>query len=138
MHADTQPISANPVQHVAKSDAVLRDPRHETFVAEYMQNGGIACKAYAVAYPDVTSPAALRSNSSRLLARSDVADRVRALRRVMADALNADLSELVLQAHEMATATVDDLAPVETSGVGTATALGTPTNGARPRSYAGH
>jgi len=44
-----------------------------------MKNGGVACKAYAVAYPE-SSPAGLRSNSSRLLARDDVAARVRALR----------------------------------------------------------
>jgi phage terminase small subunit len=105
------------VQHVVKTDEVLRDPQHEAFVAEYMKNGGVACKAYAVAYPDAArSPAALRSNSSRLLARADVSARVRALRRVMAEALNAELGELVLQAHEVGTATLHDVMPIETYG----------------------
>ena len=115
IHADTQPLSANPVQVVVKAGEVLRDPRHEVFVGEYMKNGGVACKAYAVAYPE-SSPAGLRSNSSRLLARDDVAARVRALRRVMADALNAELGELVLQAHEVGTATLHDVMPIETYG----------------------
>lgn len=86
---------------------------HEAFVREFMANGGIASKAYAVAYPEVTSDLARRAHASRLRARPDVAARIRELRSIAAQALNTEVAELVLQAHEVATASMADIAPVE-------------------------
>jgi hypothetical protein len=89
---------------------------HEVFVAEFMRNGGIASKAYGVAYPEVTSDLARRAHGSRLRARPEVANRIRELRSIAAQALNTEVSELVLQAHEVATASMVDIAPVEVFG----------------------
>jgi hypothetical protein len=86
---------------------------HETFVREFMANGGIASKAYAVAYPEVASDLARRAHASRLRARPDVAARIRELRSIAADALNASVATWALEAHEVATASMVDIAPVE-------------------------
>jgi hypothetical protein len=113
IHNATPFLSANPVQHSLVSSPEPLSAPHETFVAEFMRNGGIASKAYAVAYPEVTSDLARRAHGSRLRARPEVAARIRDLRSIAAQALNAEVAELALQAHEVATASMVDIAPVE-------------------------
>jgi hypothetical protein len=89
---------------------------HEAFVREFMANGGVASRAYAVAYPDVTSDASRRAHGSRLRATPAVAERIRALRQIAAQALNVEVAELALQAHEIASASMVDISPVEVFG----------------------
>jgi hypothetical protein len=116
IHDNTPRLSANSVQRVANSAGEPLDPRHETFVAEYMANGGIASRAYAVAYPDVTSTLAHRANGSRLRARPDVAARIHELRMIAAEALNASVAAWALEAHEIATARLVDVMPIDVFG----------------------
>jgi hypothetical protein len=89
---------------------------HETFVREFMTNGGIASKAYGVAYPEVTSDAARRAHGSRLRARPEVAARIRELRLIAAEALNASVATWALEAHEIATASLVDIMPIDVFG----------------------
>jgi hypothetical protein len=101
---------------VSGTEATLLSAPHEAFVAEFMSNGGIASKAYAVAYPEVTSDMARRAHGSRLRARPDVAARIRELRSIAAQALNVEVAELALQAHEIATASLVDIMPIDVFG----------------------
>jgi hypothetical protein len=98
---------------VSGTEATLLSAPHEAFVAEFMSNGGIASKAYAVAYPEVASDLARRVHGSRLRARPDVAARIRELRSIAAQALNVEVAELALHAHEVVTASMVDVAPIE-------------------------
>jgi phage terminase small subunit len=110
---ETQPLGANPVQHMTKALPAPADeltPAQHRFVVEYMEHGN-ATAAYRVAFD--TNHAAVRVDACRLLRVPTVAARVAELRAIAADALNTSVAELVLQAHEIATASVHDLQPVE-------------------------
>jgi phage terminase small subunit len=100
----------------SRTDATPLSEQHETFVAEFMSNGGNATAAYAVAYPHVTSRPVLWAAAARLRAMPDVAARLTELRTIAAEALNQHVATLALDAHELASASVHDLAPIELYG----------------------
>jgi phage terminase small subunit len=90
-------------------------PLQHAFVAEFVANGGNASAAYRNAVPDEAgcSPGVVRVMAHRMLRAPVVAARVAELRAIAAEALNTSVAELALQAHELATASVHDLQPIE-------------------------
>jgi hypothetical protein len=119
LHGDTHMVSANSVQRslkpasavVASNDAL--SVKAERFVASYMEHGN-ATRAYREAF-DVSGmlPATIKRKAFDVLHSAPVAVRLGELRTIAAEALNTSVAELALQAHEIATATVHDLQPVE-------------------------
>jgi phage terminase small subunit len=120
IHDMTPLFSANPVQ-IAVNLPPSTDPDLSTaelaFASEYAASGN-ATAAYRKVRGDEPgrSPLAVRVDAHRMARSPAVAARVAQLRRVAAEALNTSVAELALQAHELATASMHDLQPVELYG----------------------
>ena len=92
-------------------------PDMHAFAAEYAASGN-ATAAHRKVYGDEPgrSGVAVRKDAQRLSAHPAVVARVAHLRSVAAEALNTSVAELALQAHELASASMHDLQPVELYG----------------------
>lgn len=92
-------------------------PDEHAFAAEYAASGN-ATRSHRAVYGDEPGrdPVAVRMEAMRLSRNPAVRARVAELRSIAADALNVSVAELALQAHEIATSVVGDLAPVELYG----------------------
>jgi len=102
------------IEHIPQSStpapAAELSPQQRAFVYGYMEHGNAAA-AYRQAFGVTHSYA--RVDACKLLKVPRVAAAVADLRRIAAEALNTSVAELALQAHEVATASVHDLQPIE-------------------------
>jgi len=87
------------------------------FAAQYATHGN-ATKAFKAVFgiEPGRSPAAIRLAASDLALKPAVRARVVELRSIAADALSANVAELALQAHEIATASLVDIMPIDVFG----------------------
>jgi len=101
---------------IASAPSVELTQDEAAFAAEYARTGNATAALKTVCDTRGRNPVAVRMEASRLTRHPGVVARVAELRSVAAAALNTSVAELALSAHELATASVDDLAPVEVYG----------------------